>query len=240
MIRLLCVLAALSLFSTAWAAPAPQPFDSGWDKPLDPSRDCKIRRNNGVLTIELPGREHAYDPTFESYNAPRLLRDIDGDFTMQVRVRITPCAADQLERKDCISFTSAGFLVIPPEGSAFTCVSLEYRIPGQGLDVDSYRVNFHRFVRSAYNGGSGYSKDFGQWPFKVKQPEHVYLRLERRNNEFIHSISSDGKSWVSGDISQFSRIPPKLKVGLAAYETEAKPSKVRFDQFRLLRGKKKR
>jgi hypothetical protein len=49
--RSLFALVALLLDCTALAAPAqkPQPFVSGWDKPIDPDRDCKIKREKGTL-----------------------------------------------------------------------------------------------------------------------------------------------------------------------------------------------
>jgi hypothetical protein len=67
-------LATLLLTCTALAAPAPQPFTAGWERSLDPDKDCKFLRDKGALSIEMPGTDHDYDPLRERVNAPRLLR----------------------------------------------------------------------------------------------------------------------------------------------------------------------
>lgn len=42
MIRPICYPVLLLAVCAAVAAPAPVPFKSGWDKPVDPNRDCKF------------------------------------------------------------------------------------------------------------------------------------------------------------------------------------------------------
>ncbi|HEY7326292.1 MAG TPA: hypothetical protein VH592_01535 [Gemmataceae bacterium] len=84
MIRSLFALVALLLACAALAAPAPGPFAGGWGSPHDPDKNCKIRRNNGVLTIEMPSNAHDFDPLHKRANAPRLVREVDGNFEIQV------------------------------------------------------------------------------------------------------------------------------------------------------------
>src|ERR1700739_653380 len=70
MSRCLYVLLALLLASTALAAPVPEVFVSDWGSPVDPDKDCKIRREKGALTIEIPGTPHEYDLRCKRVNAP--------------------------------------------------------------------------------------------------------------------------------------------------------------------------
>lgn len=74
--RSLYAVAVLLLVCAVWAIPVPEPFMSGWGNPVDPDRDCKIRRDSGTLIFEMPGTVHEYDPYFKRTNAPRLLREL--------------------------------------------------------------------------------------------------------------------------------------------------------------------
>jgi regulation of enolase protein 1 (concanavalin A-like superfamily) len=68
--------------------------------------------------------------------------------------------------------------------------------------------------------------------------DHLYLRLERQGDCIRASISPDDKRWNPTLSFMSQALPEKFKAGLAAYSTSTEPSKVRFDQFRLTRGRK--
>src|SRR5579885_2556325 len=125
-----CVLAA--------PAPKPQPFVSGWDNPIDPDKDCTIKREKDTLIMEMPGSDHDYDPYRGRFNAPRLLREreIEGDFEMQVRVRIDdqPSVHSTVDGRP--ASVSAGFLVILPNDSPSVCVRMELRESRKGGGVE--------------------------------------------------------------------------------------------------------
>lgn len=103
-------LAALLLCSTlavcaAIAAPAPQPKTQNpgggpwfkeWDKPIDPMGDCRFDRNGNRLTITVPGKGHLGPRKGRLATAPHLMRDVEGDFSVQVRVSgsITPAGGE--------------------------------------------------------------------------------------------------------------------------------------------------
>jgi hypothetical protein len=88
--RLAAMLGAL-LAAAVMAAPAPRPrpatpWVTGWDKPVDPLGDCRFHREGDKLTITVPGEGHELDVGDKPLNVPRLLRDVEGDFVMQVRL----------------------------------------------------------------------------------------------------------------------------------------------------------
>src|SRR5262249_33983989 len=58
------------------------PWLTGWDEPVDLVGDSHFDRGGGQLTLTVPGKGH----DLHSSNAPHLLRDVEGDFIMQVRV----------------------------------------------------------------------------------------------------------------------------------------------------------
>ncbi len=66
--------------------PGGLPFDVGWDKPVDPDGDCKFLVGKNTLFIEVPGKDHDLGVDRGVMNAPRMLREVEGDFTAQVRV----------------------------------------------------------------------------------------------------------------------------------------------------------
>jgi hypothetical protein len=266
--RSLFALVALLLACAALAAPVPDPFKSGWGHPIDPDKDCKITRNNGVLTIEMPGGDHDYDTARERLNAPRLVRELEGDFEIQVRIRIDSLPSAKSNAKDATEDDYAGLgmefprdrqkvrrreLFSHPKGLPSLVAAGFLVIP-----PDTFWEAFLRFqygVAGAGNGKEGFATELCRgaeggrlygagnkkgrgWPFKAK-PEHVYMRLVRQDLSLFCKIGPDGKSWVSIGGINLVGLPSKLKVGLAAYSTSTDPSKVRFDQLKLSLGKKK-
>jgi hypothetical protein len=239
MCRSVSVLAALLLTATAMTVPVPEPFVSGWDRPVDPDGDCKIRRNNGVLTIEMPGNDHDYDSLRHRVNAPRLFRDVEGDFFVQVRVRIDCRPADTSTVKEQSSYVGAGFLLISPDDPCTNCVRLEYRLAGKGAGVDGCIAQIVRDAKNRKRNGIWiWDKQSSKWPFKAK-PEHVYLQLEHQRNILSCRISPDGENWEMVSRGGFAGPSSKLRVGLAAYSTSTEPSKVRIDQLKLSRQRPK-
>src|SRR5579884_1635000 len=142
MARSLLALAAFLLACTVLAAPAPQPqpFVSGWEKPVDPDKDCTIKREKDTLIMEMPGRDHDYNPLRGQFNAPRLFREreIEGEFVMQVRVRIDGQPSAQSTVDGQPSSVSAGFLVTLPQEYPCVCIRVEFRASRTGSGVHGY------------------------------------------------------------------------------------------------------
>jgi hypothetical protein len=113
--RSFCVLAGLFLVSVALAVPAPDPFVKLWGHPIDPDKDCKIRREGSALSIDMPGTDHDYDPLRKQFNAPRILHEVEGDFDLQARIRIDCCRSAQSTVEDQPPCVSAGFLMLFPD-----------------------------------------------------------------------------------------------------------------------------
>lgn len=237
MTRTLFAFGTLLLVSTTLAAPAPEPFVSGWSKPIDPDNDCKFKRDKGTLTIEMPGNEHDYEPVRKRFNAPRLVREIEGDFYMEVRVQIDCRPSAQSSVKGQPSYVGAGFLLIPPDKFGVISMRWDYRLAGQEPGTDGCAAEMILGDQGGQRNGV-WSKGTRKWLLKTK-PEHLYISLERVDDVLGYRISSDRKNWVTIGGGQFLGLPSKLKVGLASYSTSKDPSKVRFDQLKLTQGKKK-
>lgn len=231
-------LAALLFTCAALAAPAPtpQPFVSGWEKPVDLDKDCTIKREKGTLIMEMPGRDHDYDPCRGRFNAPRLLRErqIEGDFTIQVRVRIDGQPSVQSTVVGQPSSVSAGLLVILPKNSPGVCIRMESRASRKGGGVKGY-LELRHWGHHQRQGGK--IVEGGKGPEKEWKGD-AYLRLERRDGDLCDYISSDGEDWKA--IGAIGGVREKLKVGLVACSSSSEPSKIQFDHFKLIQDRKKK
>jgi hypothetical protein len=196
--RSLFVLMAFLMTCTAFAAPAPDPFRSGWGTPVDPNRDCKISRDGGVLTIEMPGSVHDYDPIRERFNAPRILRDIEGDFEIKVRIRIECRPSVSSTVNDQPSFISAGFLLIYPVTSRCVCSRMEYIVSRTGNKPKSSAVKQvlaePRKEHSAPKGiGAEDSAVLKDWACKVQPPTMTWDRSLQERQDIIWD--RDWQNW---------------------------------------------
>jgi regulation of enolase protein 1 (concanavalin A-like superfamily) len=150
------------------------------------------------------------------------LRDVEGDFAVQVRV-----------------------------GGDFQKAALagEHQFRRAGLLVTDGKT-FARVQRTAYGGSLGdctvsaevnQSKDpsseVGIEAQALRGP--VYLRLERRTNRLLLLFSRDGKRWDHAEALHSIRwprsppLPRKVKVGVVAESTAAGQFRVTFDQLLL-------
>jgi hypothetical protein len=111
------------------AAPAPFPRPSsqagpwfdGWDRPVDPVGDCRFERRGDRLTIAVPGQGHEFNVLAGRLNAPRLLRDVKGDFVMLVRI------SGDFRELDDGRYRGAGILLT--DGKEFVPLGRDSRLP---------------------------------------------------------------------------------------------------------------
>jgi len=243
MIRLICSLLLLLIAYVVFAAPAPK---GGWDRPIDPDDDCKIISKKGTVTIELPGTYHDLSPKRNRFNAPRLLRDVEGDFVMQVRVcaLFRPSAKSSVDGED--PRVAAGLVLIPIDKNYIRVEYEAYRHKGEQENSFAARMRGAQLgmnTELSFMPGNPSPPGVKQDPPKKKHPpaheEQVYLRFERQGNNIRKTVSLDGKKWEPTLNWGTKGLPKKFKAGLAAYSTSTEPFKVRFDQFKLIRGGEK-
>ncbi len=213
----------------ALAAPTPadRPWVTGWDKPVDPDQDCKFIRDKGTLTIEVPGKDHDLAIERNLMNSPRLLRDVEGDFVAQVRVRGIFRPSKESTSAERLPFVGAGLLLMADEK---TYIRLERAALVKGGEVKTY-ANWEL-------------RQDGQWVLsgeeKVRPLEDkaTLVRLERKGDKLLASVSHDGEKWWELKPLEL-KLPAKLKIGVAAGGTSMDVFAPQFDQFQLKQGKKK-
>ncbi len=207
--------------SATASAPSSGPVDGlidGWGRVIDPDHDCSVRREGKILVIDLPNTPHNRTAFSGLFNVPRVVRPIDGDFDVRVRVDGEFDPVGPAERP-VDEPSNGGGLIVVGEGEShvildrmvfirndMTCTSVEFAQRGEG-------------------GNRGRrTSQFGHGT--------TYLRLARKGNQFSASASSDGQEWVPFDPIE-SHLPDRVKVGVVAINTSKEPFSVTFSEFKL-------
>jgi regulation of enolase protein 1 (concanavalin A-like superfamily) len=205
--------------------PHPEPVGKPlgeWGEAIDPDGDCTIDDKGKALEISIPNTHHDLNADNDKLNAPRVVREVSGDFAMTVKV-------------------TGGF---KPGAKSTNPKAVPYI--GAGIVVWQDSNNYVFLGRAAINRG-GKVGEFAafeerEWGTRGAMNNHgidpggVYLRLERRNNRLLGFTSKDGKNWVRLEPMEPS-YPPTLKVGLYAINGCTDPISVRFEDFSFTEGK---
>ncbi len=217
----LFLIACMVISGTASENKPPQQI-KGWGDVLDPDGDCKINEMNGQVTMEVPGIYHDLWPGQGRINAPRILQDVEGDFTVQVKV------AGQIRAEpgsvipglaSSVPFQAASLLLWQDDNNFV-------RLDRACMVKDNKSIFFCYY--HAFKDGKRVvhvSRNF--------QDQATYLRLDRREGKIDAAFSQDGgKTW------HFFRpeaidLPMKLRVGVAAMNNTNKPLRVEFEDLRV-------
>jgi regulation of enolase protein 1 (concanavalin A-like superfamily) len=213
---LLCAAVACAAF----AAPAPvyKPERtrwlgmSGWDKPIDPVGDCLFDRGGGRLTIGArPGKDRSYSQK----SAPHLLREVEGDFVLRVRV------GGEFEHDRRGGYRSAGILMVGGESYWMVQRMTYFTKSGnhgfKAVACCEGRMNSEWLDRQGLHGSAS-----------------GYVRLARKGDEVELEASEDGKTWraVMGR-HRIKGLANTLRVGVVVESRTREPFKPVFDQFSL-------
>jgi regulation of enolase protein 1 (concanavalin A-like superfamily) len=191
---------------------------AGWGRAIDPDRDCKIAANGPSLVIDVPPIAHDLHAESNRMNAPRVLQDVEGDFSIQVKV----CG------------------VVRPTSPGTVPGHLSFQ--AGGLLLWSDQNNYTRFERAGMNRNgqivsqaSMEARASGRQTMNVAAdaPEQdIYLRLERNGNQLTGSYSVDGNKWIFL-APLTANYPPKVRIGVAVINAAQQPLSLRFDDLQI-------
>jgi regulation of enolase protein 1 (concanavalin A-like superfamily) len=199
--------------------------DQHWGVSVDPDGDCKFLLEPGELHIKIPGTPHILTAEIggpKSTNAPRVLREIEGDFDAEVTVQgPVPANMNSLVQGRA-PFFAAGLLV--------------------WQDAKNYLRIARGFLRGQcypnwqQHGNGQVVHDLGHnMPLDARLT--TSLRLKRRGDTFTASYSQDGKEW--------KELPPakadygnKLNVGVVAIQNTAAGYEAVFEGLKITSLKK--
>jgi RNA polymerase sigma factor (sigma-70 family) len=194
----------------------------GWGMALDPDGDCKFAVQTDKLTITLPGKDHALCIEQNRMNAPRVLRDIQGDFIAQVKVSGDyPKAAESVvgTRRP---FHGAGMLLFVDDKTYIRLERAQVYTDGEPVPY----VNFE--LRK--------DGEFARGGDTTVQPTEkgTYLRLERRGGKVYGSASNDGIQWAALEPIEIE-LPKTIKVGLVAGHNTSSGYEPAFEEWKIFR-----
>jgi regulation of enolase protein 1 (concanavalin A-like superfamily) len=201
--------------------PAPVPLSANWGEMIDPDQDCKVRRTNDIITVEVPGAAHDFAAELQRWNAPRILAKVEGDFILQARI----AGEFQPGRGSTIGgrrpYNGAGLLVVQDNGNH---LSLQRGAVRLGEQIKHY-ANFE------LRHGPG--TEVSNYEFDIDDKE-IFLRVARRGNKMLAMASQDGVNWrafnpITVDFS------PTLSVGVEAINSSKKPFACSFTGLALYR-----
>jgi regulation of enolase protein 1 (concanavalin A-like superfamily) len=204
------------------------PFDSGWDKPIDPNHDCTFIAGKNRLRIELPAKDHDLGAERGVMNAPRMLRDVEGDFTAQVRVDGDFAPVGPSTAAGHVPFVGAGLVVMVNDR---TYLRLERAAAVfNGASKAAAYINLEwRFnaILKALDGSKA----------AIAEDKPTYLRIGRVSGKVFAAVSQDGQTWIALPTLGLALPFPTVKVGVAAGTSSAAPFQPRFDGFQLTADK---
>jgi regulation of enolase protein 1 (concanavalin A-like superfamily) len=221
----------ISLLTTLWlvsflVAEEKKPrVIKGWGEVIDPDGDCTIQSEKGKVTITVPEKNHNLAPLI-GQNAPRILQEIEGDFTLEVKVSGDFKPTDRSTLEGGRSFNGAGLLLWQDDKNFLRLERNVFRIPEQNLSV------CYPPLVELYSDGQYMNTNPEPQLDTFFKGRSTYLRLERRGGNVRASLSDDGKEW---SLVKELRVdfPKKLKVGVAAISTSAEPFKVEFEELKI-------
>jgi regulation of enolase protein 1 (concanavalin A-like superfamily) len=201
---------------TALRAAEPSAPITAFGDELDPDSDCDVTEEGGVATISLPGTWHDLTHTdeYSRLNAPRLLHDVEGDFSVQVHVHDY-----ELPQQDD---SSGG----------------RYAFRGTGILVWQDDDNFLRFERAAIpRGPFVWVERFADGASASQEIQEIgrseaWLRATRTGGELKFERSEDGEHWTTVQVVN-AELPARLKVGVHAINTTNKPFAAKLSEYQL-------
>lgn len=187
-------------------------------KPVDPDGDCTIEADAGGLSISIPGTPHDLSIELGRMNAPQALRRVMGDFIAEVKVAgsIKPDGATIPER---LAYQGSGLLLIQDPRTYIRLERAAVARPGELLRYVSFEVREDR-RRVAVQSQ------------RLADDGDLWLRLERRSDRILASISPDGDRWKSLEPVKIE-LGETLQIGVAAVNAADQPFDTRFEAFRL-------
>jgi hypothetical protein len=223
------VLLAFLLPAAVVAAPVPKERDEErlkrvFGTVVAPDTECEFELLPGDrLRVRLPGRAYTLDPSARASSAPRVVREVEGDFVLRVRVAevIDKTAGPALRGQT--PQVSAGLLL------------------RAGDDV---RADLTRSHQSGQNGWSSSIRFGARQPGRGLgsstgfqfDPKPVHLRLTRTGPKVRGEYSSDGKSWRRLTETDLP-LGEKVSVGLFAAGGLDTAFEAVFDEFTLTQPK---
>lgn len=211
-----CWLCAIPGLSQDKAKPVEIP---GWGRAVDPDGDSKFTVAGTRLTIGVADTPHALVIERNQMNAPRVVREIQGDFVAQVKVvgHFPRGAEAKVEGRR--PYHSAGFFLAKDDKSYIRLEKAEMVVGADNMTFVGFELRDGGVPKRMANGLES--------PLDPKL-EQVFLRLERVGQTITASVSEDGLKWKQLQPMTVDW-PAKLLIGVTAGHNTADPFAPSFE-----------
>ncbi len=183
-----CLLAAGVLLltnGTTMGQAAPPKELLGWGAIVSPNKKVKFKAVDDILTMTLPSGANDFSAELSKVTAPRILRPVKGDFSIQVSVAVVTPPGRVSFTRGRKPFTSAGLLIWQDAGNYIRLEHARCEAPPIVTYVNWELRSRGQWVRQGR---------FDEMPLVG---ESSTLRITRKGDAFTPEISSDGASWKS-------------------------------------------
>jgi hypothetical protein len=82
-----------------------------WGMAIDPDNDCKIDDQGRALEISIPNTHHDLNADNDKLNAPRVLREVSGDFSITVKVDCSFAPGTKSTNPKAVPYIGGGIVV---------------------------------------------------------------------------------------------------------------------------------
>jgi len=190
---------------------------------VDPDQDCEFRFLAEKLSITVPAKHHDLNAQ-RGMNAPRVLKKISGDFTIQVKVTsdFQPGKNSSKPQQKGRPFNGAGILIWQDDKNFLRVERNAYWV---GEELYCYPPLTEYWL-------NGSDTDFNNTPTNASYfPEKwSWLYVERKGNHISVWISHDGDEMARERTFEV-KMDHEVSVGVLAINTSDAPFTVDFDEF---------
>jgi serine/threonine protein kinase/WD40 repeat protein/regulation of enolase protein 1 (concanavalin A-like superfamily) len=199
---------------------------AGWGESVDPLGDCQINASEGVLSIRVPGTMHNMHPSHRGTDAPRILQEVEGDFTIQVKVTC-PIKPETPLADTNTTYHGAGLLVyhddqhfLRTERNGFFRYTARSQLSSNAPTIEYWN-------RTIIAQRANWSGALPQLP-----GDSTWLRIQRLGDTMRIALSHDGQSWEDPHTIETS-FPPRVRVGVLAINSSGDEFKADFSDLKL-------
>jgi regulation of enolase protein 1 (concanavalin A-like superfamily) len=221
----------VALLAASAATSAPVPKEDGdtlrmrqiYGTPHDPDKGAQFKPSGASLQIVVSKDQRLIRASSGTFNAPRVWRDVKGDFTATVRVSFLVRAEIPAKHNKERAAHAGGGLIVWVDANNYLMVTRDEQAVG---DKPGERFRSEARVLGRIGGDVEY-------PATNRSGS---LRVQRKGKQLDTSYSTDGQKWTAlGSLAP--TWADEVKVGVVAENNFAAPFEIVFDEYTLTPAK---
>jgi regulation of enolase protein 1 (concanavalin A-like superfamily) len=197
----------------------------GWGLAIDRANDCKFTPSDKSLTISVPATLHDFGGALNNFNAPRVMRTVDGDFSLSVKVVGEFKPGQKSTNPKSVPYIAAGLLIWSDSKNFIRLERAALLRQGNILPHVAFLEQEGGYGGAVHNEVLGLN-------------DVCYLKLERKGSRVFGEVSADNTTWKQ--LRPIDTVwQSKLKVGVHVISTSNEPFTIKFEDLDLQAGEQK-